>query len=111
MDAKLRARNPIFKLLSPDSNLKINQWNLTLAKTTIEFHMPLEFGIDVEIKTVISRVGNSSLDVYQEAWQNNKKYVSGTAVMVHFDYKERKSLPIPDSFKQKMHMHYSSPSV
>lgn len=105
------ARNPVFKLLSPDSNLKINQWNLTLAKTTIEFHIPLEFGVDVEIKTLISRVGNSSLDIYQEAWQKNKKHVSGTAVMVHFDYKTRKSVPIPDSFKQKMHIHYSSPAL
>lgn len=105
------ARNPIFKLFNPDSNLNINQWNLTLAKTTIDFHLPLEFGIDVELKTVISRIGSSSIDIHQEAWQKNKKYVSGTAVMVHFDFKERKSLPIPDSFKQKMHMHFSNPSI
>lgn len=104
------ARNPIFKLLNPDLNLNLNQWNLTLAKTVIEFHMPLEFGIDVEIKTYINRVGNSSLDIYQEAWQQNKKYVSGTAIMVHFDYKERKSIPIPESLKQKMHVHFCNPT-
>lgn len=104
------ARNPVFKLLNPDSNLNLNQWNFTLAKTTIEFHMPLKFGIDIEIKTYINRVGNSSLDIYQEVWQQKKKYVSGTAIMVHFDYKKRKSIPIPDSLKQKIHMHFSRPA-
>lgn len=104
------ARNPVFKLLNPDSNLNLNQWNFTLAKTTIDFHMPLKFGIDIEIKTYINRVGNSSLDIYQEVWQQNKKYVSGTAIMVHFDYKKRKSIPIPDSLKQKIHMHFSRPA-
>lgn len=105
------ARNPLFKLLNPDSNLNLTQWNLTLAKTTIEFHIPLKFGQDVEIKTFISRVGNTSLDVYQEAWQNNVKHVTGTAVMVHFDFKTRKPIPIPSHAKQKMHVHFNSPNL
>lgn len=102
------ARNPVFKLFNPEFNLKVNLWNLTLAKSTIEFHMPLEFGHDVEIKTYISRIGSSSLDVYQEAWQQNKLHASGTAVMVHFDFTTRKSLPISDEFKQKLHIHFNN---
>ena len=101
------ARNPIFKLFSPDLTLNITQWNLILAKSTFDFHAPLKYGHDVEIKTFISRVGTSSLDVYQEAWQQNTKHVSGTAVMVYFDYETKKSRPIPDEFKQKMHVHFS----
>ncbi len=104
------ARNPLFKLMSPDSNLDLREWNLTLAKMTVDFQMPLQFGYDVEIKTFISRVGNSSMDVYQEAWQHNQLHATGTAVMVHLDFKSRKSLPIPDSVKQKMHIHFSSPN-
>jgi acyl-CoA thioester hydrolase len=65
------------------------------------------FDYDVEIKTYISRIGISSLDVYQEAWQNGVKHVTGTAVMVHFDFLARESRPISNNFKQKLNMHYS----
>jgi len=102
------ARNPIFKLFSPEFHLNIKQWGLILAKSTIEFHLPLKFGEDVEIKTYISRIGSSSLDVYQEAWQNNEKHVSGTAVMVHFNFETRESKPISNDFKQKLHIHFSN---
>ena len=100
------ARNPIFKLFNPDSALNLTQWNLILANMTIDFHVPLKFGKDVEIKTFIKRIGNTSLDIYQEAWQDNIKYVSGTAIMVHYDYMKKKPQPISDVFKQKLHVHF-----
>ncbi|WP_286261207.1 acyl-CoA thioesterase [Thalassotalea atypica] len=100
------ARNPIFKLFNPDQSLNLTQWNLTLANMNIDFHAPLKFGNDVEIKTYIKRIGNTSLDIYQEAWQNNVKHVSGTAVMVHYNYKEKKPQPITNEFKQKLHIHF-----
>jgi len=86
------ARDPVFKWFSPDLNL--TDWKLILAKTTVEFHAELQYGTDVELKTYISRIGNSSFDVYQEAWQQDKKCASGTAVMVHFDHKTKKSQKI-----------------
>lgn len=101
------ARNPIFRLFSPEFNLSLSQWGLILAKSTIEFHLPLLFDYDVEIKTYITRIGTSSLDVHQEAWQNGVKHVSGTAVMVHYDFITRETRPISDKFKQKLHMHFS----
>jgi acyl-CoA thioester hydrolase len=100
------ARNPIFKLFNPESALNLNQWNLILANMSINFHVPLKFGKDVEIKTFIKRIGNTSLDVYQEAWQDNILHVSGTAIMVHYDYTAKKPQPIADIFKQKLHMHF-----
>jgi len=102
------ARNPIFKLFSPDAALNVTEWNLILANMTIDFHVPLKFGNDVEIKTYISRIGTSSIDIYQEAWQANTKFVSGTAVMVYYDYVNKKSQPIPNQFKQKMHVHLAT---
>jgi len=100
------ARNPVYKLFNPDFNLNLTQWNLTLAKTNIEFLMPVEFGADVEVKTFIGRIGNSSIDIYQEAWQQNQKKVSGTATMVYIDLEERKSKSIPKDIKQKLHIHF-----
>ena len=86
------ARDPVFKWFTPDLNL--SNWKLILAKTTVEFHAELQYGAEVELKTYISRIGNSSFDVYQEAWQDDKKCASGTAVMVHFDRKNKKSQKI-----------------
>ena len=86
------ARDPVFKWFTPDLNL--SNWKLILAKTTVEFHAELQYGAEVELKTYISRIGNSSFDVYQEAWQDDKKCASGTAVMVHFDHKNKKSQKI-----------------
>jgi len=101
------ARNPIFKLFSPEFNLSLSQWGLILVKSTIEFHLPLLFDYNVEIKTFISRIGTTSLDIYQEAWQNGAKHVSGTAVMVHFNFITREPIAIDNKFKQKLHIHFS----
>lgn len=100
------ARNPIFKLFNPDQMLNPTYWNLILANMNIDFHVPLKFGEDVEIKTYIKRIGNTSLDVYQEAWQENVMYVSATSVMVHYDYEKKSPQPITDEFRQKLHIHF-----
>tara|TARA_R110000744_G_scaffold79260_9_gene155780 strand:+ start:619 stop:1011 length:393 start_codon:yes stop_codon:yes gene_type:complete len=98
------ARDPVFKWFTPDLSLK--NWKLILAKTTVEFHAELQYGADVELKTYISRIGNSSFDVYQEAWQENKKCASGTAVMVHFDHQTKKSQKISDATISSMKEHF-----
>jgi len=97
------ARDPIFKWFTPD--LSLNNWQLILAKTIVEFHAELQYGECVEIKTYISRIGNSSFDVYQEAWQQGIKCASGTAVMVNFDYQTKKSKKIIEAVVEKMQSH------
>ena len=86
-------------------NLSLNQWQLILAKVTIDFHSELHYGEKVELKTFISRVGNSSFDVYQEAWQQGTKCASGIVVMVHFDLQTKKSKKIIKSVVEKMLEH------
>jgi len=98
------ARDPIFKWFTPD--LSLANWQLILAKTTVEFHAELQYGADVELRSYISRVGNSSFDVYQEAWQQGIKCASGTAVMVHFDYETKKSQKISASVLTNMQSHF-----
>ena len=87
------ARDPIFKIFTPI--LDVTNWQLILAKIDVTFHAQMFYGIEMEVKTYIGRIGGSSFDVYQELWQNNELRASGTAVMVHFDYKKQKSVKIP----------------
>jgi acyl-CoA thioester hydrolase len=97
------ARDPVFKLFMPELDPK--NWQLILAKVTVEYHAQFFYGKQIEIKTFISRVGGSSFDVYQELWQNNEKCASGTAVMVHFCYQKQAAIKIPQDIRMTMQQH------
>jgi acyl-CoA thioester hydrolase len=97
------ARDPVFQWFTPD--LALNQWTLILARTIVDFHAELQYGESVVIKTYVSRIGNSSFDVYQEVWQQGVKCASGTATMVYFDYEQKKSKNITIDIKNKMSNH------
>lgn len=86
------ARDPLFRLFTPDLNP--TDWRLILAKFSVEFHAELFYGQLVEIRTWVSRVGNSSFDVSQQAWQQGKLCASGVAVLVHYDFAGKSSVPL-----------------
>lgn len=97
------SRTPIFKLFSPDMNT--NDWHLIIAKIDVEFLAEIYYGQEVEIRTSIEKLGNSSLVVHHEAWQAEKMVSKGTAIMVHFDHKEKTSKPIPDDVRAILTQH------
>lgn len=86
------ARDPLFRVFTPDLNP--TDWRLILAKFSVEFHAELFYGQPVEIRTWVSRVGNSSFDVSQQAWQQDKLCASGVAVLVHYDFVGKSSVPL-----------------
>ncbi len=65
------ARTPIFKIFTP--NLDPKQWKLIIAKIEVEFKGELFYGEEVEIRTGIERIGNSSYVIVQEAWQGGAR--------------------------------------
>jgi acyl-CoA thioester hydrolase len=65
----------------------------------------LFFQHDVEIRSYISRIGTSSFTVYHEAWQTGRLCTTGSAVIVHFDFVNRKSTPIPEDKKKILEEH------
>lgn len=97
------ARNPLFKLFMPEIDFK--RWNILLAKLEINFEAQLFFEPPIEIRTFISRIGRSSIDVYQEAWQNGTRCVTGIAVVVHYDIEQKKSMPIPERCRDVLSQH------
>ena len=66
------------------------------------------YGEVMEVRTYVGRIGRSSFDVYQELWQQGQRVASGTAVMVHFDYKLQKASAIPDDVQQELANHLFS---
>jgi acyl-CoA thioester hydrolase len=97
------ARQDVFKIFTPELNLR--QWPLIIASVKLDYHAQTHYGADVEIRTYISRIGGSSFDVYQEAWQHGVKTVSGTAVLVQFEYAANKAVVISAEQKQQLNRH------
>jgi acyl-CoA thioester hydrolase len=98
-----QSRTPIFKIFVPSLNPK--EWNLILAKVEVEYTSEMFYASDVTIKTGVKKLGNSSLQVYQEAWQNERLCAKGLATMVHFNHQEKKSEPIPSDIRAELEKH------
>ena len=98
-----QCRTPIFEIFVP--SLSPKEWNLILAKVEVEYTGELFYGSEVHVKTCIKAIGNSSLKVYQEAWQNDQLCAKGLATMVHFDHQNKKSEPIPEPIRVQLQSH------
>ncbi|MRI33204.1 thioesterase [Endozoicomonas sp. OPT23] len=97
------ARTPIFKMFTPD--LDTNNWKLIIARIEVEYTAQLQYNSDVILKTCLEKVGNSSMYIHHEAWQNDVLAARGKAVLIHYDYENECSSPIPDSIRQKLMEH------
>ncbi|UTA46498.1 acyl-CoA thioesterase [Simiduia sp. 21SJ11W-1] len=94
------ARQPVFELFTP--SLDVHNWPLILARLDVDFTAQIFYGKEVLIKTGLSRLGNSSLEVYQEAWQNNQLAAKGRTTLVHFDYQTQKAKPIEGALRDQL---------
>lgn len=97
------ARTPIFKLFSP--GMDITDWHLIVAKIDVEFLAEIFYGKAVEIRTYLNKIGNSSMVVGHEAWQEGKIVSKGTAILVHFDHKAKVSKTIPETVRSTLEQH------
>ena len=77
-------RDPLFRYFNPD--MRLESWNLIMAHIDVDFLLPMTLGADIEIRTAISKIGNSSFTVHQEAWQSKSLCAEGNAVVVHYDF-------------------------
>ena len=98
-------RNPIFRMFTPDLDLSYEKWKLILVRTEFDYLGQMYYGIDVEIKSYITHIGNSSFTIGHEAWQDGELKAKGKAVLVHFDFLNQESVPIPDTIKAQLHEH------
>lgn len=97
------ARTPLFRILNP--TLDFAKWNIILAHLEIDFLKQIYFHSNVEIRTWVSRMGNSSFDLIQQLWQNGDLCASSKVVIVHFDFKAQKSVVICDAMREQLMAH------
>lgn len=96
-------REPSYRLFHPD--LDLGNWQLIMAKISVDFVTQMRLGFDVEIRTFIKKIGRSSITFYQEAWQEGELGAKGEAVIVYYDFVNLKSLAIPDDIVGKLLRH------
>jgi acyl-CoA thioester hydrolase len=98
-------RNPLFRIFEPNLRLAHGVWPLILAHTDYDFRQEIFFEHDVEIRSFVSRIGTKSFTIYHEAWQEGRLCATGSAVIVHFDFVNHKSTPIPEDKKKLLAEH------
>jgi acyl-CoA thioester hydrolase len=76
-----------------------------MAHTDYDFVDELFYRYDVEIRSMVSRIGTKSFTVYQEAWQTERLCVKGNAVIVYYDFNTRHSIAIPEVKKKLLAEH------
>ncbi|MGX6443259.1 acyl-CoA thioesterase [Neobacillus sp. K501] len=103
-------RNPIFKLFTPDDMFE--NWKMIIINMAVEYVNQIYFGREVEVITWVKRIGNSSLELYEEIHQDGKVCAKGTVTYVNFNLHLQKSEPIPSSIRRELEIHlYESKSM
>ncbi|KZN51291.1 acyl-CoA thioesterase [Pseudoalteromonas luteoviolacea] len=94
------ARAPIFKIFTPDLNP--HNWKLIVAKVEVVFKGELFYGQEVEVKTMIEKLGNSSFVILQQAWQHGECCAEGRTVMVRYDFASKSSELLSDAEREAL---------
>ncbi len=94
------ARSNISQLLNNDINgIKFTS---VIARIDCQFKNEVFYGSNVEIKTVITTVGNSSITVNQKAFQKNTLVAENTVVLVYVNLHKKCTAPITDKLRKSL---------
>ena len=99
------SRNPVYKIFNPTMELTPNVWNLIMVHTEFDYLDQIYYGFEVEIRTYIEKISNTSFTVYQEAWQKGKLRGTGRAILVDFDFNKQEKVEIPEGIKRELQKH------
>jgi acyl-CoA thioester hydrolase len=83
-------------LYDPESPVLPEGASFVIARLVIDFRAEINWPGEVEIGTVVSRIGRSSCTLSQAVFQNGTCVASGESVIVLMDETTRKSRPLTD---------------
>lgn len=96
-------RNQLFSLFNPD--LSFHNWKMIILNMNVDFVSQIYYGKQVDVYSWVKRIGNSSLELYEEMHQNGQLCAKGTVIYVHYNVPLEKSEPIPDPIRQQLETH------
>jgi acyl-CoA thioester hydrolase len=73
-----------------------------LARTAIDFHDQILFGMRVVVVSEAARIGRSSIDLRQEILADGRKVATVESVVVWFDFQSQRPVPVPDEVRRAL---------
>ena len=75
---------------------------IIVARIEIDFRSPLRYGEEVDVGVRASRFGTKSFDLEHELRAGGRVVAQARAVCVGYDYETRETVPIPDSWRDRL---------
>ncbi|MBE0409550.1 MAG: acyl-CoA thioesterase [Anaerolineales bacterium] len=77
---------------------------IILADVQVTFLSPILFGEQVRVWLQVNHLGNKSItmDYLIDQFETGQKYATGSTVLVAFDYREHRSIPVPETWRSKI---------
>jgi len=77
---------------------------IILAEARITFLAPVHFGAEIKIGMRVSGMGNKSMTTEYTLRETSteQELANGSAVLVAYDYRTGKTIPIPDAWREKI---------
>lgn len=97
------ARRELFSVFDPQ--LTANPWNLLMVRNEINFKKEVNWVEEVQIHTYVSRIGNSSISLYEEMHQAGSLCATSEVTYVNVHPETRRPEKIRDSVIQQLQPH------
>lgn len=98
------ARAPIFNLFNPNQDYE--NWKMIIVKSTLEFYRQIYYGKNAVVKTWIKNIGNASLVLHEELYQEGTLCAVNEVVYVNFNLKTQKAEIIPLHIRNELLAHF-----
>jgi acyl-CoA thioester hydrolase len=74
---------------------------MIVAEIEISYRAPIHFSLPVRVGMRVNRLGNKSmiLEYRLENAQDGSLFATATSVQVAYDYRENKSIPVPEKWR------------
>jgi len=78
--------------------------NVIMAEACVTFHKSVEYGMPIKVGVRTSKMGNKSIRMEQAIVhaESGEVLATGYIILVAFDYRNNKTIPIPDEMRKKI---------
>ncbi len=85
-------------------NQSFMEIGIIIADIHITYHAPIHWGDPIKVGARTARIGNKSMTMVQAVVNTETGEVcsSGTLVLVTFDYGAKKTIPVPEEWREKI---------
>jgi acyl-CoA thioester hydrolase len=97
------ARDEIFRIFMPKANIK--EWNIIMAHSSFDFLKEVFWGNEVIVKTCITKLGNSSIELGHAVYQDGKLCTTGKCILIHYNFVTKEAVRIPDNIRAVLEKH------